>query len=163
MAWMEGTRRLREIFLSLGWERNDDFRVYSVSKGSIRIAVCNTNDGTGMEFQQPKNRNKKGPGTDLAVSLNQGVFSVILEEAMNIVPPSSSPEGISYWYLCVFCEDETVRAELSCPLEFENGFFTSFRDRIILIGGDDNNLITRRSQNPDGDSDYGIVVTRKQA
>ena len=162
MSWSEGTRRLREIFLPLGWDRNDDFRVSSISKGNIRIAVCNTDAGTGLELHQPQNRNKKGAGTDLAVSMNQGVFPIILEES-RVIPLSAAPKGITYWYLCVFCEGETVRAELSCPLEFENGFFTSFRERIILIGGEGNNPITRRSQNPDGDSDFDIVVTRKQA
>jgi hypothetical protein len=162
MSWSEGTCRMREIFGPLGWDRNDDFHIPSITKEGIRIAVCNTDEGTGLLLSQPQNRNRKGAGTDLAISVNQGVFASILEESKG-TRASESSESFTSWFLCVYCEGDTVRAELSCPLVLEDGYFQSFRERIILIGGDDNNLVPRRSQNPDGDLDYEIVVTRKQA
>ena len=44
-------------------------------------------------------------------------------------------KSVVYWYLCVYCEGDIVRAELSCPSECEAGFFKTFRERIILLGG----------------------------
>src|SRR2546430_8080713 len=61
-SWCDGTRRLREIGSLLGWTRNDDHQISSIydSKRGIKIAVVNTDDGTGLEKRQPQNRSKKG-------------------------------------------------------------------------------------------------------
>jgi hypothetical protein len=164
-SWCDGTRRLREIGTMLGWERSDDDHISSIydAKRRIKIAVCNTDDGTGREIGQPQNRSKKGAATDRAVSKNQGVFNTVLEEAMNVVQLTEPSGGLVYWYLCVFCEGESIRAELSCPSECEGGFFKAFRERIILTGGDNDDGIRRRRESPDGDSGFEINVTRKQA
>jgi hypothetical protein len=164
MSWSEGTARLREMFTPLGWDRNEDYRISSIHSGSIRVAVCNTDDGTGTLGGQPQNRSKKGAGTDYVVAQNQGVLGTILEEAANVIQLPGTNGGVVYWYLCVYCEGDVVRAELSCPSECGNGFFTAFRERIILIGGDDDNGgVTKRSESPDGGDVFEITVTRKEA
>jgi len=165
MAWSEGTCRMRDIFLPLGWERNEDFHLSSIwDKKQIRVAVSNTDDGTGREDRVPQNRSKKGAGTDHVVARNQGVFSDILENALNVIQLPQAPGGINYWYLCVYCEGEIVRAELSCPSSCENGYFTSFYERIILIRGDDGGEIPARRIGSDyGDTGFEINVTRKEA
>lgn len=164
MSWSEGTCRLREVFLPMGWERNADSGISSIHKDSIRVAVCNTDDGTGTLDRLPQNRSKKGSGTEYVVSLNQGVFAEILAQATKVIQMPNSASGVVYWYLCVYCSGETVRAELSCPLECENGFFKSFRERIILMAGDDgDDVVRRRKESPDGDSEFQIEVLRKQA
>ena len=164
MAWSEGTCRSREIFLPLGWERNEESRISSIHKGQIRIAVCNTDEGTGLVKSQPMNRSKKGAGTDYVVSLNQGVFADILAAASKVIQlPGAFEDGkVVYWYLCVYCEGDTVRAELSCPLKCKRGFFVSFRERIILIGeSDDDGGVRKRGDSTDSGPDFEIVVTRK--
>ena len=164
MAWSHGTCRLRDELLPLGWDRNEESRISSVQKDQIRIAVCNTDDGTGTAASQPMNRSKKGAGTDYVVSQNQGVLGDILEQASKVIQLPGAVGGVVYWYLCVYCEGETVRAELSCPLECSNGYFTSFRERIILMGGeDDNGGVHKRGDASDGDGGLEIIVTRKQA
>ena len=167
MAWAEGTCRLRDIGCSLpGWEKNDDDHIPSIyhEERKIKIAACNTDDGTGLENRQPQNRNKKGAAMDRAVFINQLKFEDILEGAANVIQLSDQLGGVVYWYLCVFCEGDVVRAELSCPSVCEGGFFTAFRERIILIGegGDDDRGIRVRRSGPDGDSDFEISVTRKE-
>ncbi len=164
-SWSDGTRRLREIGAPLGWERNNDDYVCSIyhDKRGIKIAVCNTDDGTGIEMGQPQNRSKKGAATDRIICSNQSLFTNVLEDSKNVVQlPSGS--SVVYWYLCVYCEGDVVRAELSCPSECDGGFFKSFMERIILIGGgeDDGGLRVRRDT-PDGDAGFEINVTRKQA
>ena len=166
-SWCDGTRRVREIGSLLGWERNDDDHISSIydKKAGIKIAVSNTDEGTGLEDKMPQNRSRKGAATDRVVSGNQGVFAPILETASNVIQLKNPPGGVIYWYLCVYCEGDDVRAELSCPLECENGFFKEFHERIILIGRDDGDGGVRlRREGPDGASDFGfeIHVTRKQ-
>jgi hypothetical protein len=163
MSWAEGTCRLREIFLRLGWEKNEEFCISSVwDKKTIRIAVSNTDYGTGLEAYQPQNRSRKGSGTNQAVALNQAVFTDILENALNVIQLPQTPGGSVYWYLCVYAEGDVVRAELSCPSSCENGYFTAFHERILLIAGDDNEDVKVRRSAPDDDLEFEINVTRKQ-
>ena len=167
MSWCFGTRRLREMGALKGWDRNNDDQIASIydRKRGIKIAVCNTDEGTGMEAIQPQNRAKKGAATDRAVFTNQVLFNTILNEAENnVIQLSDDISGVAYWYLCVYSEGDIIRAELSCPSECENGFFKTFRERIILIGGDsDDGGVRVRRESPDGDSGFEINVTRKQA
>lgn len=165
-SWCDGTRRLREIGALQGWERSEEDQISSAydRKRGIKIAVCNTDDGTGIETSQPQNRNKKGAATDRVISINQSVFSEILDQALSVAPISKDSSGGIYWYLCVYCEGDVFRAELSCPSVCEGGFFTAFSERIILVGGDaDGSGVRKRHDAPDGDSGFEIKVTRKQA
>jgi hypothetical protein len=165
-SWCDGTRRLREIGSLLGWERNDDDHISSIYERGrgIKMAVVNTDDGTGLEDRTPQNRSKKGAATDRAVSNNQGLFSEILEQANNVIQLSPPSGGVIYWYLCVYCEGDVVRAELSCPLECEAGFFKEFHERILLSGGEDGDDGLRILKDaPDDGTGFEINVTRKQA
>src|SRR5258708_36123534 len=107
MSWAEGSCRLREIgSLMPGWERNNDDYIPSIfnSERNYKVAVCNTDDGTGREKSSPQNRNKKGAGLDRVVGLNQEVFSEILDAAINVIPISQDARGTVFWYLCVYSE-----------------------------------------------------------
>ena len=165
-SWCDGTRRLREVVRPLGWEKDEDGHISSVfdKARNIKIAVCNTDDGTGSKNSQPQNRSKKGAATDRAVSGNQLTFDSIFEGTTNVI--QMSPQGLGglvYWYLCVYCEGEIVRAEISCPSFCENGFFKGFRERIFLIGDDDTGDGVRRRTGPDDGSEFDIPVLRKKA
>lgn len=170
MAWSEGSCRLREVGgLLPGWERNNDDYIPSIynSKRGCKVAVCNTDDGTGLESQFPQNRNKKGSGFDKVTGENQRVFSDVLQTALNVIPISKDARGIVFWYLCVYSEGDVVRAELSCPETCERGFFKSFRKRIILMGegtGNDGNNdgVKRRGDGPEDQPKVEIAVARKQ-
>ncbi len=167
-AWCDGTRRLREIGARLGWKRNDDGQISCTldSKRGNKFAVCNTDEGTGRPDTQPQNRSKKGAATNWAILQNQGPLGNILEEALNVIPLQATANGVSYWYLCVYCEGDEVRAELTCPSVCEKGFFSEFAERIFLTGGDgDGGGVRLRRDGPDdgGNLEFEINVTRKQA
>ena len=164
MAWSEGTCRLRDVFLPLGWEKCEDYHISSVwDRKQMQIAVSNTDDGTGLENRQPQQRSKKGAGTDRIVASNQSVFPEILEESMNVIQLPQAAGATAYWYLCVYAEGEVVRAELSCPSLCGNGFFTAFHERIILIGEDSDGGTKLRHDVPDDGEGFEITVTRKSA
>jgi hypothetical protein len=169
-AWSEGTARLRDVGVTLhGWESNNDDHIPTIysPERKTKIAVCNTNDGTGFLNRQPENWNKKGASFDRAVGLNQEGLGNILSEALDAMkviamPGAGAMSGTQLWYLCVYSESEDTRAELSLPYECEAGFFKTFRERIILIGGAEDGGIRRRSDIPGEGPDFEIVVTRKQ-
>jgi hypothetical protein len=167
-AWSEGTARLRDVGVTIsGWEANNDDHIptiYSPDR-KIKIAVCNTDDATGVANRQPQNWNKKGASFDRAIGLNQAelgnLLTESLEASMKVIAMPGTLGGTQLWYLCVYSDSET-RAELSFPYECENGFFKTFRERIILIGADGDGGISRRREVPEGGPEFEIVVTRKQ-
>lgn len=164
-AWAEGTNRLRELGLSKGLVRADDGGIpWTLDRTrGIRFVVVNTDDGTGVEDREPQNRSKKGPGTDRAVDNNQSSFINLLttETVVPISRVRSHPGIIVSWYLCVYCEGDLVRAELSCPVETEAGFFADFAERIFVISDETPSDSVKRKEADDTVPEFDITVTRK--
>ena len=172
-SWSSGIRRMREVLILNGWEKCDDDQIPSVYNRelNVKLVVCNTDDGTGLIDAMPQQRSRKGPGTEKTVSANQGSLGDILTSTLNrkalkIVPfstPSASGGAVS-WYLCVYDEGDSLRAELSCPSDIENGFFRGFFERILLVGKDDNYKGVRlRQDDPLDDSGFEVNVSKKQS
>lgn len=172
-AWRMGIRRSREVTIHdkrfPDWERDEEGQVSSVvnRKIGVRLLVSNTGDGTGIPEQDryPQNRSKKGAATDRIVQCNQGVFE-FMEEATNVVQlhaPGDQEQGIVSWYVCVYAEGENLRAEISCPIGIEGGFFTGFSERIIVLGGDPIELDPSGGEKPAGEVvEFDIAVSRKK-
>ncbi len=164
-AYFTGTRVLRDIYCRNGWDKCEDGGMSCIfhKKRMIKVVMVNTDDCTGLDFDSlPQNRNRKGPRTDQAVSINQMWLQGFEDNIIQINPNQSD---LQHWFLCVYAEDEVVRAELSYPKSFKGGFFTDFHKRIILLGADDggNRPDKMRDYTPPDDIDFEISVTRKQA
>lgn len=169
LSWCFGTRRLRQVMRSIeGWEKDDTDQISSVVNKTIgvKIVVSNTDDATGMDIsdRKPQNRSQKGAATDRIISTNQQSFLDILEESLNIAqqPKVLQIKGsITTFHLCVYHEGDVVRAELSCPVKSENGFFTDFIERIFLITDEDDTAPIRRRTVEEPDMEFDIQVARK--
>jgi len=172
-SWREGNRRLREILipLGIGWELDETDGIPSVihRERKMKITMCNTDAGTGLKDYHPQQTSKKGAATEEIVSVNQSLFGEVMDSALlqNIVPLSrmNQPGFLACWYLCVYCDGDEVRAELSCPIVCEDGYFKDFHERIFLtLDEDDGSGIKVRKQEPDGgDAGFEIPVKRKKA
>jgi hypothetical protein len=164
-SWQQGTRRLRELCGLLGMDRDDSDQISCVwdKASNIRIAISNTDDGTGMLERLPMNRSKKGAATNRLVNENYGAFNSLMQQATNVVSMSTdNPSGAVLWYLCVYAEGDIVRAELSCPTNCDGGYFADFSERIFIIGPDDQDEFAKRHQSGGGDGeDFDIQITRK--
>lgn len=168
-AYKDGTRRLREIARSKGWDKDDSdqFPWILNRELGLRIGVCNSDDATGCEDRTPQNRNKKGAAADKSVEGNQQGSLLDYLEPPKIIPISlakKQPGIIVSWYVCVFSEGDEHRAELSCPVEIEGGFFADFVERIILIGpGEGGAKVERHGGNRGADGgEFDIPVIRKK-
>lgn len=163
-AYLTGTRVLRDLYCPRGWEKCEDGGMACILHPDrmIKVIMVNTDDATGLNIpgRPPENRNKKGPATDQAVSLNQQLVFEGFEVAENVIRLDQQ-SGIQHWFLMVYAQGDVVRAELSYPARFKRGFFKAFRKRIVLIGGDggDDDGVKARRDEPDADLD--IQVTRK--
>jgi len=165
-AYFDGTRRLREVGCQHpGWEASNDHNIatiYNRERG-LRIAVCNSDDGTGVMGGQPQNRSKKGSATEWAVNGMQLTLDLLLDEATNVIAFERAKGGVQIWYLYVYASGDSVRAELSYPSKIENGFFVDYYERIILIGSDEDQVGMVQHAAEQGADDLEINVTRKRA
>lgn len=166
-GWRMGTRRAREIFRPLGWDK-DDTHTYSVilnHRERVRLVVVNSTDGTGLETGSPLNSAKKGPRSAESALVNRQLvldlagFKEELERRLKLA------EAAKYttWCLCVFVDSETVRAELSQPVGFSRGFVTRWEERILLKGDlGPSSIRILPADSDDGLSpDFPITVQRK--
>lgn len=172
-SWRHGTRRAREVFRPDGWLKDDTDQLSTIVNHSLgmRIAVANTDDATGIDSPLvcPQNRSKKGAATDRAIDLTQqSLFGPDRSDDDPVVVPFQPRERHSAqyatYYLCVFNEGDDVRAELSCPIQVTNGFFSGLNERIIIVGpaGWPPEPARKRDDGDDGSgSEFNIPVRRK--
>jgi hypothetical protein len=172
-SWRMGIRRAREVTIHdkrfPDWEKDETGQISSVLNKvlGIRLLVANTDDGTGIidNMRIPQNRSKKGAATDRIVQSNQMNFYEAMGEAENVIPfpvPSDREQGIVTWYVCVYSDADELRAEVSCPTDVAGGYFSDFRERIIILGGDGIGIDPVRSAKPDGEVvEFDIPVARK--
>ncbi|HJU15369.1 MAG TPA: hypothetical protein VJ770_02765 [Stellaceae bacterium] len=162
-AWRWGVRRLREIYRPAGFDKDETGGLSTTVNRArrYRIAVVNTDDATGLPGDRiPQNRNKKGPASEQATTINQ-----------QLLPgydwPRRTPDGqepvsdLPTWHLCVYIEGDEVRAELSLLVEFKSGFFTECSERIILIGQDDWQKLDFGDSSGDLGPEFDVDVRRK--
>lgn len=168
-GWQMGTRRNREIHCPVdGWEADNSDQIASIlnKKIGVRIFVSNTDDGTCVEDSRPKNRSKKGAATDRAAAESQASMFEFMDAPIITRLHSKFEDGTSIctYVLCVFHEGDEVRAELSCLLLTNNGFFEKFGDRIFIVGGDygPKEPVKRKSSDEGDESDFDIPVVRKK-
>ncbi len=168
-AYLDGTRRARDVGQSFGWEVNREAGLEAISHPElkIRIAVCNSTANACFVDSAPSNRNPKGPATEVVIARNneQLQFMDLLEEASIDKFKPGGTDGFTTWYLFVYATADTYKAELSCPLQVEGGHFGKFAQRIFLVrdGDNDNNLQIRTPLAPCPEHAFDVIVTRKHA
>jgi hypothetical protein len=171
-AWRMGVRRLREVVGTQdGWEKDEVDQIPGVinKELGIRLTVANTDDATGLKLEdrRPQNWSRKGAATDRIMQVNQGSFMGALEESLKVVQLKPTPKEyrpIVTWYICTYCEGDEFRAELSCPAGLDNGYFTDFIERIVIVGSEagDEAPVRRRKTGEDDGSEFDVPVTRKK-
>lgn len=169
-GWRMGTRRLRELYRSLGWEK-DDTDTYSVlvnHSTKAQVVVVNSTKGTGLVVGTPLNVAKKGPKSVRSASDNrQGVLDIAgfpneLARKLRMM----EAKNYQTWCLCVYVSEDrlTVRAELLQPVKYNRGYISDWEERIILRGEGPvlETVVITSSDDDDGLSpDFPIVVQRK--
>lgn len=127
LAYIYGTRSLRELLLSKGWtiDRTNNIEGSLSPDKTIKVVYQNT-DTAANPSRIPKAISSKGPASDRIVAQWQqtDLFPTKPEEAQK------DPE---IWYLCVSSSGNNIQAELSCPTAIIGGQFAEFSDRIFII------------------------------
>jgi len=154
-AWIYGTRRLRAILRSLGWEKEifNGLETVVHRNRKIRIAVGSFDEGTADPDRSPRNRTEKGSASELVTDLN------LQYELPGVATQKDEGDGYSFWYLCIFDDGSNVRAELSSPIEFKSGYFIKFSERIFIIKDGEWGAVNVAA--PEDGPDLQIDVRRK--
>lgn len=156
-AWAAGTARMRQMFRREGWERGDENGIETIVNRELKkkIAILNTDDGTCDVMRTPMNRTLKRSATAKIIDLNnQG--ELFKEHEMG---PHDEPPYAMY-YLCIHDDKGKVRAEISMPVEFRDGYIAKFSERIFILQGDDWEKIALE-QPAEAPQEYEINVRRK--
>ena len=126
--WRATTRGLRELLPTRGYERDDsgNFSTIKHVEHGIRIVVLNTDGKAGDPRPDvfPRNRLKKGILHERAIG------------APDWLPGLPNPFAVNQldiWYFCQHIDGDKVLAELSRPDRIEDGFITSWRERILIL------------------------------
>lgn len=157
-AWDAATARARQIFRREGWNKGNYDGIETIIHTELKrmVAIMNTDSGTANRDRTPRNRTHKGIATAKAVDLNNQFEMFKRSE----VGPMQEPP-FSLWYLCIFDDGKSVRAELSCPSEYADGAVVGFAERIFILGdGDWEKVALEPPRDEEGD-DITISVRRK--
>ena len=143
-SYRMGVRTLRERLVPLGWEANSDGGLESVIHRAkrLRLAFLNADSGAGRPDGIPQNRCKKGARSEGVSQANEN-FALFPEGELYLPVASHDAavleeDGYLTWHLCVYISSPNlVRAELAMLSGFDGGFFTSFIEKLILLGNGD--------------------------
>ena len=150
---------MREIFGREGWESGDADGIEIIVNHELKkmITVLNADAGTADKFRSPRNRTPKGPAAEKVVDLNDQIEMFKRQE---ISAPPKDQNAI--WYLCVFDDGKTVRAELSLPIDFQSGYFVGFSERIFILNPGDWEKIALASPSSETDPDDLTIDVRRK-
>jgi len=159
LAYIYGTRAIREYLLPKGWQmdRSQNIEATVDPTSGTRLIYQNC-DLCCVRSREPRTISTKGLATSQLLDQRNGdLFPELLEEQLQ------EASG-KVWFLCVSMNDDDVRAELSCPTKLEGKQFSDFRERIFLIRDGDLGLWPAppsQADHEDEAHDYEVIVTKK--
>lgn len=138
--YIYGTRAVRELWCSKGWEVDRERGIES---------VYNSEQGTKIVYQSvdracddiifPQAVSGKGDASRRLVerSTTGYLFPEMEKDEERALTDGNLRNNATTWYFCVSVEGDEVRAELSLPFAIEGDNFSGFIERIYIITGGD--------------------------
>jgi hypothetical protein len=157
-AWEAATTRSRQMFRREGWEKGCEDGIETIEHRELKkkIGIMNTDSGTSDKSRTPRNRTPKGPAQEKVMDIND---QYEMFKRGEIGPVKEAP--YSLWYLCIFDDGTSVRAEISRPSEYSGNYFVEFAERIFLLEDGDWEKVLLATPADDGPKDIEINVRRK--
>ncbi|MEW9307549.1 hypothetical protein [Labrys neptuniae] len=135
LAYIYGTRYVRQVFQAHGWIRYRENNVESVRHPDRPLKVVYQSVDLAADLlHRPQAVSGKGSGADRVIAVGQaGLFP---EEEMEAARDQSLAElRTGVWFFCVSVQGDDVRAELSLPSGISGDNFAGFIERIFIVGG----------------------------
>ncbi len=125
--WVGKIRQLSIDLVPLGWVPNETYglpRLENLERG-IALTVGRGDDGTGRPWRTPRSKNPRGAASALCVRTNGEQLHLFDTAA------AQSASLVTYWLL-TYSDESVLRSELSIPIDFADGQFVAWDDRIFL-------------------------------
>lgn len=157
LAYIQGVRSIRLQLLPQGWEISRVGNVESTVNFKRGVQLCFQNVDVACTAKNPEAISGKGAASRSLVLSGQTELFPRQEEA----PEQELGTTPVVWLICVSSDDETVRAEVSCPEAFEGNQFEGFKKRLFVI---DESFEPSPDQSRNSDDDFpdiDVQVTKK--
>lgn len=155
-AYIHGVRNIRRQLLPNGWKISRVGNVESTVNYELGVQLCFQSVDRACGDKDPEAISAKGAGSRRLVHDGQ------LELFRNSPGSRTFGSTPTVWMVCVSSDDDTVRAEVSCPASFEGGQFDGFVRRLFVV---DESFGPQpgKAKNPedDDDLDFDVPVTKK--
>jgi hypothetical protein len=160
LSFIHGVRAMRLRLLPLGWRISRTGNVESTVNDRYNVQLFFQNVDRACGTADPVAVSGKGAAARNLVKAGQlDMFADEFESAGADEFVGKTP---TVWMVCVSSDDESVRAEVSCPDVFNGNHFEGFKKRIFVIDESRAPDPSRRtSPNSEPAFDVEIAVTKK--
>lgn len=156
IAYARAGRRLRDLFVPLGWLKDDANNQTAIRHEDrrLRIYPCNFCSFTAHPHHSPSNLTEKGPAADGDTRRNA---QMDLFSTPEVLPGAVLEPAEKYRTLLLGMnfEEENAKAELSLPVKFMNGRFIGLAIRVPLLDGTEADPKRRREAGQD--DAFGVI------
>lgn len=131
-SWAAAVGTLGELLVPTGWIKEETRGLPRVvnPRNGIAIAVVHGDEGVGLLNGHPKSKQPRGEQSISLIEINQLQLTLPFP---GLQPPTPAVhEQLTYWLL-IFSDTETVRAELSLAVGLsEDGRLAVWEERILV-------------------------------
>jgi len=156
LSYIYGVRTIRLKLLPLGWKEARDGNVETTVNHELGVQLVFQNVHLACAESDPEAISGKGSASRKLV--NSGQLEMFEKPAEGTV--GRNPV---VWMICVSVDDDnSVRAEVSCPEAFEGNQFDGFKRRLFVVDESFEPVPSKRQDfDDDGDLRFDIPVTKK--
>lgn len=136
LSYLYGTRHLRMLFLSRGWQIDRAENVESVVRAdtATKIVFQNVDQACSL-FHSPRAISAKGPAADRMISSAQGRLFAAFEIPEVVKPDTLAKLNSTVWCFCMSFDGENISVELSLPAYLQGNNYSGFIERIFIVSG----------------------------
>lgn len=156
LSYIHGVRATRLNLLPLGWRESREKNVESTVNHDLGVQLFFQNVHRACSDADPVAISGKGPASRGLVNSGQADLFDNATTASGQI--GSTP---TVWVICVSADENSVRAEVSCPKPFEGDQFEGFVKRLWVVNESPDPKATPRRDSDDDDFDLDIPVSKK--
>lgn len=156
-AYIHGVRAIRLQLLPLGWEISRAGNVEATVNHQLGIQICFQNVDHACGLRDPEAISGKGSASRHLVHSGQAELFP-RQEAVGSKVIGAAP---TVWLICVSSDDDTVKAEVSCPEIFEGNQFEGFVKRLFVVDESFGPQPDNATKPDDDFPDLDVQVTKK--
>jgi hypothetical protein len=157
LSYINGVRMTRLKLVPGGWKVSREGHVESTVNHKLSIQLCFQNVDRACGDAEPQAISAKG------ASARELIKSGQLDLFDNTGGRKADQLGLAptVWLICVSADNESIRAEVSCPKVFEGNQFEGFVRRLFVVDESIGPKPNRRDDSDDGDLVLDIPVSKK--